>query len=105
VGRILRRTSIDELPQLWNVLKGDICLVGPRSPTLYEVAHYDRWQRRRLNVTGGITCTWQVSGRSRIGFEEWMRMDRRYIEQRCLWTDLGLLVRTLPAVITARGAC
>lgn len=105
VGRILRRTSIDELPQLWNVLKGDICLVGPRSPTLYEVAHYDRWQRRRLNVTGGITCTWQVSGRSRIGFEEWMRMDCRYIEQRCLWTDLGLLVRTLPAVIMARGAC
>ncbi|HZM00723.1 MAG TPA: sugar transferase [Planctomycetota bacterium] len=101
---MLRRFSIDELPQLWNVLKGDISLVGPRSPTLNELGGYERWQRHRLTVTGGLTCIWQVSGRSDIPFREWMRMDRRYIEKRGLLYDLWLLGRTLPAVLTGRGA-
>lgn len=105
VGRLLRRYSLDELPQLWNVLKGDISLVGPRSPTPDEVGKYERWQRRRLDVIGGITCTWQVSGRSEISFRDWMRLDMRYIACRSLWRDLRLLMQTLPAVISGRGAC
>jgi lipopolysaccharide/colanic/teichoic acid biosynthesis glycosyltransferase len=105
IGRILRRWSLDELPQLWNIVKGDISLVGPRSPTFNEVEQYERWHRRRLNVTGGITCFWQVSGRSRIAFREWMRMDRWYVQRRCLALDLWLLLRTLPAVVSGRGAC
>jgi lipopolysaccharide/colanic/teichoic acid biosynthesis glycosyltransferase len=104
VGRLLRRWSVDELPQLWNIVKGDISLVGPRPPTLDEVAQYDRWQRRRLNITGGITCIWQVSGRSQISFRDWMRMDMCYVAGRSVWMDLNLLLRTLPAVISGRGA-
>jgi lipopolysaccharide/colanic/teichoic acid biosynthesis glycosyltransferase len=104
VGRWLRRWSLDELPQLWNVLRGDISLVGPRPPMLDEVARYERWQRRRLCVAGGITCIWQVSGRSQIPFVEWMRLDLRYVACRNLWLDLRLLLRTLPAVLSGRGA-
>jgi len=104
VGRVLRRWSLDELPQLWNVLRGDISLVGPRSPTPDEVPLYERWQRRRLCVTGGLTCTWQVSGRSEIPFQEWMRMDLRYIQRRGPLYDLWLLGRTVPAVLNGRGA-
>jgi lipopolysaccharide/colanic/teichoic acid biosynthesis glycosyltransferase len=104
VGRILRRWSLDELPQLWNVLRGDVSLVGPRSPTPDELPGYASWQRRRLTVTGGLTCTWQVGGRSEIPFQEWMRMDIRYIERRGPLYDLWLLVKTVPAVLTGRGA-
>jgi lipopolysaccharide/colanic/teichoic acid biosynthesis glycosyltransferase len=104
-GRLLRRSSIDELPQLWNVIKGDISLVGPRSPMPDEVHRYARWERRRLSVTGGITCTWQVSGRSRIPFRDWMRLDMRYVSDRSVWLDLRLLAQTLPAVLSGRGAC
>ena len=104
IGRILRRYSLDELPQLWNVLVGDMTLVGPRPPTMDEVPEYESWQRKRLHLTGGLTCTWQVSGRSDIPFEEWMRMDARYARQRSLKTDVSLLARTAKALFTGRGA-
>jgi lipopolysaccharide/colanic/teichoic acid biosynthesis glycosyltransferase len=104
VGRWLRRWSLDELPQLWNVFKGDISLVGPRSPTFEEVSEYERWQRRRLDVQGGITCIWQVSGRSEIGFREWMRMDMAYVSRRSFWLDVELMLRTIWAIVTGRGA-
>ena len=104
LGHFLRRTSLDELPQLVNVLVGDMTLVGPRPPTLDEVPHYRRWHRRRLDVTGGITCIWQVSGRCTVPFEEWMRMDSRYIQHQGPATDLLLLFKTLGAVISGKGA-
>jgi lipopolysaccharide/colanic/teichoic acid biosynthesis glycosyltransferase len=105
VGRFLRKTSLDELPQLFNVIKGDMSLVGPRPPTLDEVEKYSTWYRRRLEVTPGITCIWQVHGRSRVSFEEWMRMDIQYIQHFGFWQDLRLLVSTLPALVLRRGAC
>jgi lipopolysaccharide/colanic/teichoic acid biosynthesis glycosyltransferase len=105
VGRFLRRTSLDELPQLFNVLKGDMSFVGPRPPTFDEVEKYSTWYRRRLDVTPGITCVWQVYGRSQVSFEEWMRMDIQYIQRFGLWQDIKLLLGTLPAVILRRGAC
>ena len=104
VGRFLRKTSLDELPQLWNVLRGDMTFVGPRPPTLDEVDRYDAWHRRRLEVTGGLTCTWQVSGRSLIGFTDWVRMDLRYIEKRSFALDVKLLALTVPAVVSGIGA-
>jgi len=104
VGRFLRRTSIDELPQLWNVLKGDMTLVGPRPPIPEEVEAYQPWQRLRLQVKPGITCLWQISGRSKLGFEEWMRLDIQYIQAMSLRTDIRILLRTLPAVISRDGA-
>ncbi len=104
VGRIIRRASIDELPQLWNVLMGEMSLVGPRPPTLDEVPSYEPWQARRLELIGGLTCIWQVSGRSEIGFQDWMRMDLRYARTRSLLTDLRLLALTVGAVLTRRGA-
>ncbi len=103
VGRLMRRWSVDELPQLWNVFKGDFSLVGPRPPTLNEVPSYERWQRRRLSVSGGLTCIWQVSGRNEIAFEDWMRMDMRYIARRGPWTDLRLLAPPSRAVRAAAG--
>lgn len=104
VGRWLRRTSLDELPQLFNVLKGDLSLVGPRPPLPSEVAHYERWQRRRLSVKPGITCTWQISGRNDINFEEWIQLDLHYIDNWSLIMDLKILIRTIPAVLSGRGA-
>ena len=104
VGRILRRHSIDELPQLINVLRGDMSVVGPRPPVPQEVAKYQPWQRRRLSVRPGLTCIWQVSGRNQITFEEWMYLDMRYIDNWSLGEDLGLILRTVPIVLTGRGA-
>lgn len=104
LGRILRKSSIDELPQLWNVLRGDMTLVGPRPPILAEVEEYERWQLARLNIPGGLTCTWQVNGRSEIDFTDWVRMDIRYSRDRSWHKDLRILVKTLRAVITGRGA-
>ncbi len=104
VGRILRRTSLDELPQIFNVLKGDMSLVGPRPPIPQEVVQYEPWQLRRLSVRPGITCLWQVSGRSRLGFDEWMRLDMEYVERRSFGLDLSILARTIPAVFGGKGA-
>ena len=104
IGRWIRRSSIDELPQLWNVLVGDMSLVGPRPPLPGEVELYDRWQRRRLAMRPGITCLWQVQGRSTVDFGTWMNLDMEYIDNWSLGLDLRILFRTIPAVLTARGA-
>jgi exopolysaccharide biosynthesis polyprenyl glycosylphosphotransferase len=104
VGRFIRRTSIDELPQFLNVLAGHMSVVGPRPPIPAEVKQYQRWQRRRLSVKPGITCTWQVSGRSDISFDQWMRLDLEYIDHWSLWRDVQICFRTIPAVLTSRGA-
>jgi lipopolysaccharide/colanic/teichoic acid biosynthesis glycosyltransferase len=104
VGRFLRKLSIDELPQLWNVLKGDMSIVGPRPPIPKEVEQYEHWQRRRLSMRPGITCLWQVSGRNAIDFEDWMRLDLKYIDNWSLWLDIKVMLKTIPAVISARGA-
>jgi exopolysaccharide biosynthesis polyprenyl glycosylphosphotransferase len=104
VGRFLRKYSIDELPQLINVMRGDMSLVGPRPPIPSEVERYEPWQRRRLSVRPGITCLWQVSGRNSISFEEWMYLDMRYIDHWSLAEDLKLILKTVPVVVTGRGA-
>jgi exopolysaccharide biosynthesis polyprenyl glycosylphosphotransferase len=104
VGRFLRRTSLDEFPQFWNVLRGEMSIVGPRPPIPSEVKRYERWQRRRLSVRPGITCTWQVSGRNDIDFEQWMALDLEYIDTWSFWRDLHIVVRTIPAVILGKGA-
>jgi lipopolysaccharide/colanic/teichoic acid biosynthesis glycosyltransferase len=106
VGRMLRKTSFDELPQLWNVLRGDMSLVGPRPPLHYEVEQYEPWHRRRvLEVKPGITGLWQVSGRSRTTFDEMVRLDLRYAKTCSLWTDIKILLATPAAVISGKGAC
>ncbi|MBN2071300.1 MAG: sugar transferase [Candidatus Krumholzibacteriota bacterium] len=104
VGRFLRRSSLDELPQLLNVIKGDMSIVGPRPNLPSEVAHYLPWQKKRLEVTPGITCFWQITGRSHIGFHEWMRLDLEYIRKRSLVTDFKIMLKTIPAVIARKGA-
>ncbi|MFT7518081.1 MAG: exopolysaccharide biosynthesis polyprenyl glycosylphosphotransferase [Kiritimatiellia bacterium] len=104
LGRWLRRSSVDELPQLFNVLRGQMSLVGPRPPLPVEVAQYEPWQLRRLSMRPGLTCIWQVSGRSEIPFESWMMLDLEYIDKWSLWLDLSLLVRTVPAVLSGTGA-
>jgi lipopolysaccharide/colanic/teichoic acid biosynthesis glycosyltransferase len=103
-GRWLRRFSLDEIPQFWNVILGDLSLVGPRPPLLEEVAEYEPRQRRRLDVAPGVTCTWQVSGRSLIPFEQQVELDLAYIRTRSLLLDVEILLRTVPAVLSGRGA-
>ncbi|MBN1910114.1 MAG: sugar transferase [Pirellulales bacterium] len=104
LGQFLRSTSLDETPQLFNVLAGHMSLVGPRPPIGDEVAEYEPWQRRRLSVKPGLTCLWQISGRSEIGFEDWMRLDLWYVRNQSLATDLSLLVKTPWSVLSRRGA-
>jgi len=104
IGRFLRSTSIDEFPQLLNVLAGQMALVGPRPPLAREVAQYEPWQRRRLSVKPGLTCLWQVSGRSEVGFVDWVRMDLWYVRNQNLLVDLKLLSKTPVSVLSRRGA-
>jgi exopolysaccharide biosynthesis polyprenyl glycosylphosphotransferase len=104
VGKFLRRTSLDELPQLVNVLKGEMSMVGPRPPLPREVAKYRPADMIRLSVKPGLTCLWQVSGRSTVGFEGWMEYDREYVRRLSPWLDAAILVRTVWAVLSCRGA-
>ena len=105
VGRFLRKLSLDELPQLWSVLKGDMSLVGPRPPLRSEYAQFAPWQRAKLSVKPGMTCLWQIGGRNRVSdFDQWVRLDLDYIARRSFWFDLWILLRTVPAVLLGRGA-
>jgi exopolysaccharide biosynthesis polyprenyl glycosylphosphotransferase len=104
VGRFIRKFSIDELPQLLNVLRGEMSIVGPRPAVPSEVSRYEAWQRRRLSVRPGLTCVWQVSGRNAISFEEWMYLDMQYIDHWSFAQDFQLILKTLPVVVTGRGA-
>ncbi len=106
IGHVLRKTSLDELPQLWNVLRGDMSLVGPRPPLQYELDQYRSWHWRRvLEAKPGMTGLWQVEGRSRTTFDEMVRLDLRYVRTRSLWTDIRILLATPRAVVTGKGAC
>jgi lipopolysaccharide/colanic/teichoic acid biosynthesis glycosyltransferase len=104
VGRFLRKFSVDELPQVWNVIKGEMSMVGPRAPLPEEVENYTRKQRRRLSVKPGITCLWQVSGRNELDFNKWMELDLHYIDNWSFWLDIRIMLMTIPAVFTGRGA-
>lgn len=104
VGRWLRKLSLDELPQLVHVLQGHMSLVGPRPPFPEEVERYEPWMLRRLSVTPGLTCLWQIRGRSDLGFDEWMRLDLEYVDRLSFLLDLKILALTVPAVLSARGA-
>ena len=104
VGQLLRRTSLDELPQIWNILRGDMSFVGPRPAVVEEVVQYEPWQRRRLSMKPGLTCLWQISGRSELDFDEWIRLDLEYIDNWSPWLDLKIVLKTIPAVLLGRGA-
>jgi len=103
-GKFIRKTSIDELPQLWNVLTGKMSLVGPRPPIPDEVEKYEDWQRRRLSMKPGLTCIWQIGGRSEVKFDDWMRLDLEYIDNWSLWLDIKILLKTIPVVVIGLGA-
>ena len=104
VGRFIRKFSIDELPQLFNVFLGDMSLVGPRPPLPQEVRTYSLEERKRLNITPGITCLWQVSGRSELPFSKQIALDKEYIASRSAWKDFLILLKTIPAILTGKGA-
>jgi exopolysaccharide biosynthesis polyprenyl glycosylphosphotransferase len=104
VGRYMRKFSIDEWPQLWNVLKGEMSLVGPRPAVPEEVLKYKRWQRRRLRMRPGLTCLWAISGRDELDFETWMRLDMQYIDRWSLTLDWKIMLRTIPHVLLGKGA-
>ncbi|MFA5339253.1 MAG: sugar transferase [Candidatus Omnitrophota bacterium] len=105
IGRLLRKFSLDELPQLWNILSGDMSVVGPRPPIPNEVDKYDNWQRRRLSMRPGLTCLWQTSGRNEIkDFNQWMKLDLQYIDNWSIWLDLKVFFKTIPVVLLAKGA-
>lgn len=104
VGRWLRQFSLDELPQLWNVLRGDMSLVGPRPPVPQEVSQYQRWQRRRLSMRPGLTCLWQVQGRNELDFDRWIELDLEYIDSWSPLLDIKILLKTIPVVLSGKGA-
>ena len=104
IGNFLRRTSLDELPQLLNVIKGEMSIVGPRPPIPSEVHNYKVWQRRRLSMKPGLTCFWQANGRNNVDFDKWMKMDLEYIDNWSLGLDFKILLKTVPAVLFSIGA-
>jgi lipopolysaccharide/colanic/teichoic acid biosynthesis glycosyltransferase len=105
IGRFLRRSSIDEIPQLLNVFMGEMSLVGPRPLPLRDYQGFrEDWQRRRFSVRPGITCLWQVNGRNSLTFDQWMKLDIQYLDERSFWLDLKILARTIPAVLKGSGA-
>ena len=105
VGKFIRKTSLDEIPQLVNVLNGDMSLVGPRPSLPQEVADFEDWMHRRHDVKPGLTCYWQVSGRNNIDFEDWMKLDCKYVEERSLWIDIKLIFKTVSVLFGDRNAC
>jgi len=103
-GAFLRRSSLDELPQLFNVLKGGMSIVGPRPPLPSEIDKYEVWQRRRLSMKPGLTCLWQANGRNNVDFEKWMKLDLEYIDGWSMGLDFKILLKTIPAVLFSKGA-